>query len=139
MKLLLLPAALLFAPAAFAQTVPLDPSAPVRGGSEGQTTVAPLNPALNQSTIQGPPEVQRTLTNRDAQPSRLPTNNAGIAVPGATPEQSPTAQPDVREQPVHPVNRRRQDNKAVLSRNPHAGQTGSTDPQPAPQPASPQP
>ena len=137
MKPLFLFAALLSAPAAFAQTVSFDPSAPVRGGSQGQTTVAPLNPALNQSTIQGPPAVQRTLTNRDAQPSRLPANNAGLAVPAATPEQSPTARPDVREQPVRPVNRRRQDNKVVPSRNPRAGQTGSTDPQPSPQPSQP--
>ncbi len=81
-----------------AQTVPLDPTAPVRAGSQSQTTVPPLNPALNQSTIQGPTEVQRTPTNRDAQPSRLDPGT-GFS-PAATPETSPTAVPDVREQPL---------------------------------------
>lgn len=111
-------ALLLAAPVAttMAQTVPLDPSAPVRGGSQGQTTVAPLNPALNQSTIQGPPEVQRTPTSRDAQPSRLPAD-IGAPAPAATPEQSPSAQPDVREQPLRPVRRRRQSTDVVPGRN----------------------
>ncbi|RZJ86700.1 MAG: hypothetical protein EOO60_13120, partial [Hymenobacter sp.] len=58
--------------AAQAQTVPFDASAPMRGGAQNQTSVPPLNPGLNQSTIQGPAEVQRTLTTYDAQPSRLP-------------------------------------------------------------------
>lgn len=114
---LLLAVALLVAPAvALAQTVPLDPSTPVRGGSQGQTTVAPLNPALNQSTIQGPPEVQRTTTNRDAQPSRQPADNGSLA-PVATPDQSPAAQPDVREQPVRPARRRRQSTDVVPGRS----------------------
>jgi hypothetical protein len=115
MKLLILAAALLTVSAASAQTVPLDPSAPVRGGSQGQTTVAPLNPGLNQSTIQGPPEVQRTPTNRDAQPSRLPADN-GVVVPSATPEQSPTARPDVREQPLQPTRRRSESTDVVPGR-----------------------
>ena len=118
MKWLLFAAVLLAVPAAFAQTVPLDPSAPVRGGSQGQTTVAPLNPGLNQSTIQGLPEVQRTSTNRDAQPSRLPADN-GTVMPAATPEQSPTARPDVREQPLQPT-RRRESSDIVPSRNPRS-------------------
>ena len=115
MKFLTIIAALLTVSAASAQTVPLDPSAPVRGGSQGQTTVAPLNPGLNQSTIQGPPEVQRTPTNRDAQPSRLPADN-GVVVPAATPEQSPTARPDVREQPLQPTRRRSESTDIVPGR-----------------------
>ena len=71
MKSAFLFTSLLLAGSAQAQTVPFDPSAPVRGGSQGQTTIPPVNPALNQSTIQGPPDMQRTATNRDAQPSRL--------------------------------------------------------------------
>lgn len=90
--------ALLSAPALYAQTVPFDPSAPVHAGAQGQTTVPPLNPGLNQSTIQGPPEVQRTLTSRDAQPSQLDPES-GFS-PAAPPENSPTAVPDVREQPL---------------------------------------
>ena len=113
--LFLLAATLLATPAAFAQTVPIDPSQPVRGGSQGQTTVAPLNPALNQSTIQGPPEVQRTITSRDAQPSRLPVDN-GSPVPTATPEQSPGSQPDVREQPLRSVRERRESTDVVPGR-----------------------
>ncbi|WP_375416544.1 hypothetical protein [uncultured Hymenobacter sp.] len=120
MKLYLLAAVLLIAPAAFAQTVPFDPSQPVRGGSQGQTTVAPLNPALNQSTIQGPPEIQRTPTNRDAQPSRLPADN-GAAVPVATPDRSPTARPDIREQPLRPARQRRQSTDVVPGRNSSTG------------------
>jgi len=115
MKLYLLLAGLLLAATAQAQTVPFDPSAPVRGGSQGQTTVPPVNPALNQSTIQGPPEVQRTATNRDAQPSQpLPERSLS---PAATPELSPTAVPDVREQPVIKDGRRRQSTEVVPSRS----------------------
>ena len=98
-----------------AQTVPLDPTAPVYGGGQGQTTVPPLNPALNQSTIQGPTEVQRTLTNRDAQPSRLDPNT-GFS-PAATPETSPTAVPDVREQPLIREQPRRESTDVVPSRD----------------------
>jgi hypothetical protein len=114
MKLYCLFAALLLTATAHAQTVPFDPTAPVRGGSQGQTTIPPVNPALNQSTIQGPPDVQRTATSRDAQPSRpLPGNDAA---PGGTPEQSPTALPDVREQPVMRDNRSRQSTEVMPSR-----------------------
>lgn len=126
MKLFPLFAGLLLAASAQAQTVPFDPSTPVRGGSQGQTTVPPVNPALNQSTIQGPTEVQRTSTSRDAQPSRLPTD-APVPVAG-TPEQSPTAQPDVREQPLIRVSdRRRQSSDVVPTRNRRSG--SSTVPQ----------
>ncbi len=120
-NLALLAAALLLAPAAvLAQTVPFDPSQPVRGGSQSQTTVAPLNPALNQSTIQGPPEVQRTPTNRDAQPGRLPADQGTLA-PAPTPEQSPSARPDVREQPLQPTRRRRQSTDVVPGRQSNSG------------------
>ena len=115
MKTYCLLAGLLLAATAHAQTVPFDPTAPVRGGSQGQTTIPPVNPALNQSTIQGPPDVQRTATSRDAQPSRpVPGNDA--APVGGTPEQSPTAAPDVREQPVIRDNRARQSTEVVPSR-----------------------
>ncbi|RZK87372.1 MAG: hypothetical protein EOO62_39350 [Hymenobacter sp.] len=80
-----------------AQTVPFDASAPMRGGAQNQTSVPPINPGLNQSTIQGPAEVQRTLTTYDAQPSRLPVGTVPI---GGTPELSPNTVPDVREQPL---------------------------------------
>ena len=114
MKPAFLFAGLLLAASAQAQTVPFDPSAPVRGGSQGQTTIPPVNPALNQSTIQGPPTMQRTATNRDAQPSRqLPERESS---PAATPETSPNAVPDVREQPLIRVNRRRQPTEAAPSR-----------------------
>ena len=83
--------------AAHAQTVPFDATAPLRGGAQNQTAVPPVNPGLNQSTIQGPPELQRTLTNYDAQPSRLPEGTVPI---GGTPELSPNTIPDVREQPL---------------------------------------
>lgn len=83
--------------AAQAQVVPFDASAPMRGGANNQTAVPPINPGLNQSTIQGPAEVQRTLTTYDAQPSRLPVGTAPI---GGTPELSPNTIPDVREQPL---------------------------------------
>ncbi|GAC1594838.1 MAG: hypothetical protein NVS3B25_18000 [Hymenobacter sp.] len=105
----------LLATTAYAQTVPLDPSAPVRGGSQNQTTVPPVNPALNQSTIQGPPDLQRTPTATDAQPSRQ-VPERGFS-PAATPEQSPTAVPDVREQPLKRDGRRRQSTEVVPSRS----------------------
>lgn len=111
----LLLASLLLAAPAQAQTIPFDPSAPVRGGSHGQTTIPPVNPALNQSTIQGPSEMQRTPTNRDAQPSR-PLPEPGLA-PAATPELSPTAAPDVREQPVIRDRRRRHSTEVVPNRS----------------------
>jgi hypothetical protein len=76
--------------------------------------VPPVNPALNQSTIQGPSQVQRTTTGYDAQPSRLPLGTAPIA---GTPEQSPTALPDVREQPLIPQQRRRQSSDIVPNRS----------------------
>jgi len=115
MKLFLLLASVLLAAAAQAQTVPFDPTAPVRGGSQGQTTIPPVNPALNQSTIQGPPEMQRTPTNRDAQPSRqLPERGY---TPAATPEMSPTAVPDVREQPIIKRSPPRNSTEAVPSRS----------------------
>ena len=95
-----------------AQTVPFDATAPMRGGSHNQTSVPPVNPALNQSTIQGPSEVQRTATSYDAQPSRL----AGSVPIAGTPEQSPTAVPDVREQPLIPQHTARQSSDIVPSR-----------------------
>lgn len=115
MKLQFLLASLLLTAAAQAQTVPFDPSVPVRGGSQGQTTIPPVNPALNQSTIQGPPDMQRTPTSRDAQPSRQ-VQDQGFS-PAATPEVSPTAVPDVREQPIIKDNRRRQSTDVVPSRS----------------------
>ncbi|MBF9143714.1 hypothetical protein [Hymenobacter properus] len=117
MKSFLLLAGLLLSAAAQAQTVPLDPSAPVRGGSQGQTNIPPVNPALNQSTIQGPPEIQRTPTNRDAQMSRPLDNTSGTIIPAGTPELSPTAVPDVREQPIMRDNRPRQSTDVVPSRS----------------------
>ena len=116
MKTQLLLAALLLAGAAQAQTIPFDPTAPVRGGSQGQTTIPPVNPALNQSTIQGPPDMQRTPTSRDAQPSRPVPGNDVAAPIGGTPEQSPTAVPDVREQPIIRDKRARQSTEVVPSR-----------------------
>lgn len=106
---------LLLGTAAMAQTVPFDPTAPVRGGAQGQTVVPPLNPGLNQSTIQGPAEVQRTATSRDAQPSRLDPES-GFA-PTATPESSPTAVPDVRERPMIRQQPRRESTDIVPSRD----------------------
>ncbi|WP_345055744.1 hypothetical protein [Hymenobacter glaciei] len=111
----LLLAGLLFAATAQAQTIPFDPTAPVRGGSQGQTTIPPVNPALNQSTIQGPPDVQRTPTNRDAQPSRQ-LDDRGFS-PAATPETSPNTVPDVREQPIIRDRRPRQSTDIVPSRS----------------------
>lgn len=115
MKYSLLLAGLLLAATAQAQTVPFDPTAPVRGGSQGQTVVPPVNPALNQSTIQGPPDVQRTPTNRDAQPSRQ-LDDRSIS-PAATPERSPNTVPDVREQPIIRDQRPRQSTDIVPSRS----------------------
>ena len=100
--------------AAQAQTVPFDATAPMRGGSQNQTAVPPVNPALNQSTIQGPSQVQRTTTSYDAQPSRPTVGTAPIA---GTPEQSPTALPDVREQGLIPQQRRRQSTDVVPNRS----------------------
>lgn len=138
MKPLLLGAALLLGGArlAVAQTVPLDPSQPLRGGSQNQTTVPPVNAALNQSTIQGPPEVQRTPTSYDAQPSRLPV---GAAPTPGTPELSPTAAPDVREQVLVPTRPRRQSTDIVPSRSPRSRSDNVAQPQgaSAPQPTTP--
>ncbi|WP_210516776.1 hypothetical protein [Hymenobacter terricola] len=111
----LLLAGLLLAASAQAQTIPFDPSAPVRAGSQGQTTVPPVNPALNQSTIQGPPDMQRTPTNTDAQPSRQV--QTGSFSPAGTPEASPTAVPDIREQPLLKDGRLRQSTDVVPSRS----------------------
>ena len=115
MKYAFLAAGLLLCATAQAQTVPFDPTAPVRGGSQGQTTVPPVNPALNQSTIQGPPDVQRTATNRDAQPSRQ-LDDRGFS-PAATPEMSPNSVPDVREQPIIRDRRPRQSTDIVPRRS----------------------
>jgi hypothetical protein len=115
MKLLcLLLASALATTVAHAQTVPFDATAPMRGGSQNQTSVPPLNPALNQSTIQGPSQVQRTATSYDAQPSRPTVGTAPVA---GTPEQSPTALPDVREQGLIPQQRRRQSSDIVPNRS----------------------
>lgn len=103
----------LAAGAASAQTVPFDATAPMRGGAQNQTNVPPANPALNQSTIQGPTQVQRTATSYDAQPSRLANGSVPVA---GTPEQSPTAVPDVREQPLVPQRPQRQSSDIVPSR-----------------------
>ena len=97
-----------------AQTVPFDATAPIRGGAQNQTAVPPVNPGLNQSTIQGPPEVQRTLTSYDAQPSRLPEGTVPI---GGTPELSPTSVPDVREQPLVRQQRARSSTDVVPTRS----------------------
>ena len=106
---------LLSAAAVHAQTVPFDPTAAVHAGAQGQTTVPPLNPGLNQSTIQGPPEVQRTLTSRDAQSSRLDPES-GFS-PAASPESSPAAVPDVREQPLIRQQPRSESTDVVPSQN----------------------
>ena len=112
---LLLASLLLAASVVNAQTIPFDPSAPVRGGRQSQTTVPPVNPALNQSTIQGPPDMQRTPTNNDVQPTRQLQNNGFI--PAGTPETSPTARPDIREQPLIKDSRLRQSSDVVPSRS----------------------
>lgn len=116
MKTLLLVLALsgAAATAAQAQTVPFDASAPMRGGAQNQTSVPPINPGLNQSTIQGPAEVQRTLTTYDAQPSRLPVSSVPI---GGTPELSPNTVPDVREQPLIMQQRNRSSTDVVPTRS----------------------
>ena len=114
MKYLLLLVACGLATAAHAQTVPFDATAPMRGGAQNQTSVPPLNPALNESTIQGPSQVQRTTSSYDAQPSRLPVSGVPIA---GTPEQSPTAVPDLREQPLIPQRMRRQSSDIVPTRS----------------------
>ena len=114
MKNILLLAALVIATATHAQTVPFNASAPVRGGAYNQTAVPPANVGLNQSTIQGPSGVQRTTTSYDAQPSRLPVG-AGVPVAG-TPDMSPNAVPDVREQPLIPQRHSRQSSDIVPSR-----------------------
>ena len=119
MKLFLLGLSLLLGTAAQAQTIPMDPTKPVTGGRLGQTTVPPVNPALNQSTIQGPPEVQRSLTNTDAQPSRLEVGRG--FTPAATPELSPTAVPDVREQPLIQSDDTRQSSDVVPARSRRSG------------------
>ena len=94
-----------------AQTVPFDATTPMRGGSQNQTTVPPVNPALNQSTIQGPSQVQRTTSSYDAQPSRLSDGRVPVA---GTPEQSPTAVPDVREQGLIPQQQQRRQSSDVV-------------------------
>lgn len=102
------------ATAAHAQVVPFDASAPMRGGAQNQTAVPPINPGLNQSTIQGPAEVQRTLTTYDAQPSRLPVGTVPIA---GTPELSPNTIPDVREQPLRMQQSARSSTEVVPTRS----------------------
>ena len=90
-RVYLLCAGLCAAAAAHAQTVPFDATAPMRGGSQNQTAVPPVNPALNQSTIQGPSQVQRTTTSYDAQPSRPPWARARLpAPPSSRPPPCPT-------------------------------------------------
>lgn len=111
-----------------AQTVPFDATAPLRGGSQNQTAVPPVNPALNQSTIQGPSQVQRTTTSYDAQPSRPTVGTVPVA---GTPEQSPTALPDIREQGLIPQQRRRQSTDIVPTRGSSSSNVSQRrDPQP---------
>ena len=74
-----------------------------------------MNLALNQSTIQGPPTIQRTPTNRDAQPTRQ--RNGRSFSPAATPEQSPSAVPDIREQPLMRTDQPRQYMDVVPARS----------------------
>ncbi len=125
----LLLASALTAFAAQAQTVPFDATAPMRGGSQNQTVVPPVNPALNQSTIQGPSQVQRTTSSYDAQPSRPTVGTVPVA---GTPEQSPTALPDIREQGLIPQQRRRQSTDIVPSRGSSSSNISQRrDPQPA--------
>ncbi|QKG51599.1 hypothetical protein [Hymenobacter sp. BRD67] len=122
---------------AHAQTVPFDATAPMRGGAQNQTSVPPVNPALNQSTIQGPSQVQRTTSSYDAQPSRQAVGTAPVA---GTPEMSPTSVPDVREQPLIPQRRSTQSSDIVPSRG-VSSSTINQRPHPVPQssPASTQP
>lgn len=115
MKYSLLLAGRLLVTTAQAQTIPFDPTAPVHGGSQGQATVPPVNPALNQSTIQGPPDVQRTPTNRDAQPSHQLDDRSFSSA--ATPQMSPNAVPDVREQPIIRDQRPHQSTDIIPSRS----------------------
>ena len=130
MKLVLLLMGLGTAVAAQAQTVPFNATAPIRGGAYNQTAVPPINAALNQSTIQGPTQVQRTTTSYDAQPSRLP-DNQGVPVAG-TPDMSPTAVPDVREQPLIPQRAARQSTDVVPSRGVNSSTSNQyQSPQPA--------
>lgn len=129
MKYLFLLIGLASAVAAQAQTVPFDATAPMRGGAQNQTSVPPLNPALNQSTIQGPSQVQRTTSSYDAQPSRLPVGRNPM---GGTPEQSPTAIPDVREQPLIPQQHNRQSSDIVPDRSSNSSNVNQARrPQPA--------
>ncbi|RZJ94274.1 MAG: hypothetical protein EOO60_03380 [Hymenobacter sp.] len=114
--------------AAHAQTVPFNATVPVRGGAYNQTAVPPANAALNQSTIQGPTQVQRTTSSYDAQPSRLPVGRVPIT---GTPEQSPNAVPDVREQPLVPQRQRRQSSDIVPSRGSSSSTIYTRSPQPA--------
>ena len=128
MKALFLLGALAFATVARAQTVPFNATAPIRGGAYNQTAVPPANAALNQSTIQGPSQVQRTPTSYDAQPSRLPVGQVPIT---GTPEQSPNALPDVREQPLVPQRHVRQSSDIVPSRSTNSSTVIPNPPQPA--------
>ena len=125
--LLILAISALSATALHAQTVPFDATAPMRGGSQNQTSVPPLNPALNQSTIQGPSQVQRTTSSYDALPSRMSDGRVPVA---ATPEQSPTAVPDVREQGLIPQQRRRQSSDIVPTRSSSSSNVNQRRPQP---------
>ena len=125
--LLILVASALSATALHAQTVPFDATAPMRGGSQNQTSVPPLNPALNQSTIQGPSQVQRTTSSYDALPSRMSDGRVPIS---GTPEQSPTAVPDVREQGLIPQQRRRQSSDVVPNRSSNSSNVNQRRPQP---------
>lgn len=125
--------ALLAATAAHAQTVPFNATAPVRGGAYNQTAVPPANAALNQSTIQGPTQVQRTVSSYDAQPSRLPVGRVPIT---GTPEQSPNAVPDVREQPLVPQRQSRQSSDIVPSRGSSSSTIYTRPAQPSNTPAS---
>ena len=136
MKAFLLLLALAGTEAAYAQTVPFNAAAPIRGGAYNQTAVPPANAALNQSTIQGPAQVQRTLTSYDAQPSRLAVGQ-GVPTTG-TPETSPQALPDVREQPLVPQRIPRQSTDVVPSRGVNSSTVGQR-PQVQPAPASGQP
>jgi hypothetical protein len=100
----------------------------MRGGSQNQTAVPPVNPSLNQSTIQGPSQVQRTTTSYDAQPSRPTVGTVPVA---GTPEQSPAALPDIREQGLIPQQRRRQSTDVVPTRGSSSSNISQRrDPQP---------